>query len=192
MESRQLILASGSPRRRDLLAGAGVNFVIAESGVDEQIWPGEPAAAYALRVAREKAEAVSSRMPDGIVLGADTVVELDGQILLKPLDADDARRMLGMLAGRTHTVITAYAIASGGRVIKSAPITARVTFRGLAGDEIEIYLRSGEPFDKAGSYGIQGAGAGFISAVAGGRDTVMGLPVDEVITALRECGFDVA
>lgn len=190
MVKSQLILASGSPRRRDLLNAAGVKFDIVESGVDEEYRAGETAAGYALRVACEKSLAVSHLTPQALVLGADTVVEIDGELLMKPIDADDARRMLSTLAGQTHTVITAYAIAHRGQIVESAPVTARVTFRPLSKQDIDDYLRTGEPFDKAGSYGIQGQGAGFITAVAGSRDTVMGLPVAEVLGALGRCGFD--
>jgi septum formation protein len=185
-----LILASASPRRRDLLAAAGVTFQIVESGIDEIRLDHEQAPAYALRMASEKALYVSRQRTDALVLGADTVVELGGEILLKPADAADARRMLWALSGHTHTVVTAFAIARAGRVLESAPITARVTFRDLSPGAINAYLTTGEPFDKAGSYGIQGASADFIASVTGARDTVMGLPVREVLATLRRQGFD--
>ncbi len=192
MTATRLVLASASPRRKDLLAAAGVGFTIVESGIDETRADDEDAATYAERMARAKALNVSARSPEPLVLGADTVVELRGTILLKPADPADARRMLRALSGETHIVVTAFALARRGRLVESAPITARVTFRRLADPEIEAYLATGEPFDKAGSYGIQGAGAGFITAVEGGRDTVMGLPVDAVLAALRRHGFDAA
>lgn len=192
MTSIRLVLASTSPRRKDLLAAAGVAFTISESGIDETVAAHEDAAAYAERIAQAKALSVSVRLPEALVLGADTVVELGGAILLKPADVADARRMLRALSGATHTVVTAFALARGGRLIESVPVTARVTFRRLTGPEIEAYLATGEPFDKAGSYGIQGAGADFIAAVEGGRDTVMGLPVSAVLAALRRQGLDVA
>jgi nucleoside triphosphate pyrophosphatase len=120
-----------------------------------------------------------------MVLAADTVVECGGVILEKPADADDAARMLATLSGRTHTVVTAFALACGGRIVDSQAVTSRVTFRELTRDEIAAYIGTGEPFDKAGAYGIQGIGGGFIAQVEGSRDNVMGLPVDEVIAALK-------
>jgi septum formation protein len=185
----KLILASGSPRRRELLTRARIDFEVVQSGLEEVRHPHESARAYALRMAREKALAVSARHPDRSVLGADTVVECDGVILEKPSDAGDATRMLFALSGRTHTVVTAFAIASKENVIASEAILSRVTFRTLTSDEIAIYIATGEPFDKAGAYGIQGIGGGFISHVEGSRDNVMGLPTDEVIAALRRHGF---
>ncbi|MGH7838124.1 MAG: Maf family protein, partial [Candidatus Binataceae bacterium] len=137
-----------------------------------------------------KALQVSRRHLEALVLGADTVVELNGDILLKPLDAADARRMLRALSGNTHTVVTAFAIARADRLLESAPVIARVTFRDLTPSAIDTYLATGESFDKAGSYGIQGAGAAFIASVKGSRDTVMGLPVREVLAALRRHGLD--
>jgi septum formation protein len=180
-----LILASGSPRRKSLLEAAGVEFQVIESGVDEIRATGESARDFSQRVAGDKARAVSLRFPVSIVLGADTVVECGGEILGKPSDPADARRMLRLLSGNTHVVVTAFALARGGAVLESAIATSRVTFRALASEEITAYLETGEPFDKAGSYGIQGIGGGFISAVEGSRDNVMGLPVDEVLRALR-------
>jgi len=192
MTSSHLVLASSSPRRQALLSAAGVTFAVVASGADETRLEHEDAAAYAERVAQAKAREVSSRIPEALVLGADTVVEIDGTILLKPVNTDDARRMLRILSGATHTVITAFAVARGGRLIESTPISARVTFRELNESEVEAYLATGEPFDKAGSYGIQDAGGGFIIAVEGGRDTVMGLPVAAVLDALHRQGFDAA
>jgi septum formation protein len=188
----RLVLASASPRRHALLAAVGVKFEIVESGIDETRDPRESASTYAERIARAKALHVAQRIPDALVLGADTVVELRDMILLKPADAPDARRMLRALSGETHTVVTAYAVARAGRLVDSAPVTARVTFRRLSDDEIDSYVATGEPFDKAGSYGIQGVAANFIVAVEGGRDTVMGLPVDAVLAALRRHGFNAA
>jgi septum formation protein len=192
MPPAKLILASASPRRKSLLEAAGLHFTIVASGADESRDDDEDAVRYAVRVACDKALSVSQRALDALVIGADTIVELHGEILQKPLDAADARRMLRALSAATHTVVTAFALARGGAVIESAPVTARVTFRDLTEPTIDAYLGTGEPFDKAGSYGIQGAGAEFIAAVDGSRDTVMGLPVKEVLAALRRCGIDVA
>ncbi len=156
--------------------------------VPERHEPGEPARDYALRMAREKAGAVSSRFPEAIVIGADTIVLCESQILEKPAHPDDARRMLGMLSGRTHTVVTAFALARGASILESSPVESRVTFRKLAEAEIDDYIATEEPFDKAGAYGIQGVGGGFISHVEGSRDNVMGLPTERVVAALARWG----
>lgn len=185
MHQPELILASGSPRRKSLLASAGVEFEVVESGVDEVRAAHESARKFALRVACDKALSVSNRYPARLVIAADTLVECGGEVLGKPADAEDARRMLRLLSGNTHAVVTAFALARAGTVVESAVVTSRVTFRRLAAEEIERYIASGEPFDKAGAYGIQDAGGGFIAAVEGSRDNVMGLPVDEVLRALR-------
>ena len=164
-------------------------FECIESGLEERRDPHERAREYALRMAEAKAAAVSGRMPDEIVLGADTVVECDGEILEKPVDEADARRMLSALSGRDHVVFTAFAIAHGGSVIESDTIESRVFFRLLSEVEIREYIATGEPFDKAGAYGIQGIGGSFISEVEGPRDNVMGLPVESVLAALARRGF---
>ena len=181
----KIILASGSPRRRELLTRERVEFEVIQSGVDEIRAGGEPARDYALRMAREKALAVSALHPHRVVLAADTVVECNGEVLEKPVDANDAARMLNTLSGCTHTVVTAFAIASDAQVIAAEAIASRVTFRILIAEEVASYIATGEPFDKAGAYGIQGVGGGFISQVEGSRDNVMGLPTDEVIATLR-------
>ncbi len=183
--SPKIILASGSPRRRQLLTAAGLTFEVIESGIPELHADGEPARDYALRMAHEKARAVSIRVPGAIVIGADTIVVCDGAILEKPASPDDARRMLSTLSGRTHIVITAFALSRDGDILESAAIESRVTFRVLAEAEIDEYIATGEPFDKAGAYGIQGLGAGFISHLEGSRDNVMGLPTDQVVAALK-------
>jgi septum formation protein len=189
-QSPKLILASGSPRRRQLLTGAGLAFEAIESAIPERRREGENARDYAPRMARDKALAIASRFPAAIVLGADTVVECVGQVLEKPVDEEDARMMLTMLSGRTHTVVTAFAIAREMQILSAEAVESRVTFRTLSAAEINRYIAGGEPFDKAGAYGIQGVGGGFISAVDGPRDNVMGLPVDNVLAALRRVGFE--
>ena len=158
------------------------------SEVPEEHIAGEPARDYALRMACDKVRAVSSRFPDAIVVGADTIVVCENQILEKPADAADARRMLATLSSRTHTVVTAFALARGEKILESAPVESRVTFRKLSDAEIEAYIATDEPFDKAGAYGIQGIGGGFIAHVEGSRDNVMGLPVDHVVAALARYG----
>jgi septum formation protein len=184
----KVILASASPRRRQLLASARIEFDVVESNVPEQHIAGEPPHDYAMRMARDKARAVSSRFPDAIIVGADTIVVCEDRILEKPADVADARRMLTRLSGRTHTVITAFALARASTILESSPVESRVTFRKLADAEIDRYIATDEPFDKAGAYGIQGVGGGFISHVDGSRDNVMGLPTDAVVAALGRYG----
>ena len=187
-DSIKLILASGSPRRRQLLSAAGMSFDVIESGVGEIRTHGEPPRDYALRMATEKARTVSRRAPDAIVIAADTIVVCDDAILEKPTSPDDARRMLRMLSGRSHIVVTAFAIARSGTILAGEPVESRVTFRALTDSEIAEYLATGEPFDKAGAYGIQGLGGGFIASVEGPRDNVMGLPTERVVAALARNG----
>jgi septum formation protein len=184
-----LVLASASPRRKTLLEAAGLSFEIVESGIDEIRREDESAIDFAMRMAAEKALNVSARRPDALVLAADTIVECDGQILGKPADPADARAMLQTLSGNTHTVVTAFAIASESTIADSLSVISRVTFRRLSSDEIAEYVASGAPLDKAGAYGIQDAGAGFIARVEGSRDNVMGLPVRKVLAALRRHGL---
>lgn len=184
-----LILASGSPRRRELLSRAGVEFEVAESGIPEHRRDHEDASEYALRMAAEKALAVAQRRAAATVLAADTVVEIGGEILGKPVDAEDARRMLNRLSGRKHTVVTAFAIARDGKLVEKQAVLSRVTFRELSAREIDEYIATGEPFDKAGAYGIQALGGSFIARVEGSRENVMGLPVREVVEALERRGI---
>jgi len=191
MRSSTLILASGSPRRRDLLAAAGVAFDVVESGGEEIRRDDESPHAFALRMAREMALRVSARYAETPVLAADTIVVRGGEILGKPADSEDAGRMLRKLSGVTHTVITAFAIARGAAILENIAVESRVTFRELSQAEINAYLATAEPYDKAGSYGIQDAGAAFIAHVDGSRDNVMGLPVREVLAALARNGVDV-
>ncbi len=185
----RVILASASPRRRQLLGAANIEFEAIESLVPEQHISGERAGDYALRTARDKARAVSSRFPEAIVVGADTIVVCEAQILEKPANVNEARRMLAMLSGRTHTVVTAFALARGGKILDSSPVESHVTFRKLSDSEIDAYIATDEPYDKAGAYGIQGVGGGFIAHVDGSRDNVMGLPTERVVAALARHGI---
>ena len=195
----RLILASGSPRRRELLAQAGFEFTVWAADVDESVRAGEDPIAYVTRLAREKAQAVfnaegqrdkgTEGQGDGVVvLGADTTVVLDGEILGKPRDAADAARMLRALSGRTHRVITGVAVVSAERVEVAAEITA-VRFAEIGDGEIAAYVASGEPMDKAGAYGIQGRAAKWIPRIEGCYFNVMGLPLALVAAMLEEhCG----
>lgn len=182
----KLILASASPRRRELLAQAGYVFEVRPAHVNEDPRPGEDPIAYVVRLAREKAEAVFRELddPDAIVLGADTTVTLDGPILGKPVDAADAARMLRMLSGRTHRVITGVALATAGGTEVAAEVTA-VRFLTLSDNEIAEYVATGEPLDKAGAYAIQGRAAKWIPRVEGCYFNVVGLPL-ALVSALLE------
>lgn len=181
-----LVLASASPRRSALLRQAGVDCTVIPSHVLEELHPGESAEGYALRVAWEKARDVSNRHPGVWVLAADTVVEIDGQVLGKPRDTEEARRMLRRLSGRTHRVKTAFVLLAGdGHPFTSQVVTSAVTFKPLSEAEIHAYIATGEPFDKAGAYAIQGQGAAFIARTEGSYTNVVGLPLDEVLQALR-------
>ncbi len=185
-----LVLASASPRRRELLAQAGYTFTVHPAHLPEDPLPGEAPIAYVTRLAREKAEAVfheissreSSSQP--VVLGADTTVTLDNQILAKPEDSADAARMLRQLSGRSHHVITAVAVVTARSTEVAAEITA-VRFLSLSDAEIESYIASGEPMDKAGAYAIQGRAARWIPRIEGCYFNVVGLPL-ALVTALLE------
>ncbi len=182
---RRLILASASPRRRELLTQAGYTFEVQPAHVNEDLRPDEDPIAYVVRLARDKAQAVFTAVndPEAIVLGADTTVTLDGHILAKPEDAADAARMLRLLSGRTHRVITGVALATVKGVEVAAEITG-VQFHTLSDQEIAAYIATGEPMDKAGAYGIQGFAAKWIPRVVGCYFNVVGLPIALVATML--------
>ena len=180
-----LILASASPRRAELLRNAGIAFAVDPARVPEQPIPGELPIDYAQRLAREKALAVCARHPDEAVLGADTVVVVDDHLLEKPVDADDAARMLRLLSGCTHQVITGVCLLAPGFERAEAELT-QVTFAELSEEEIAAYIRTGEPMDKAGAYGIQGVASRWVTGIAGCYFNVVGLPVARVYRLLRE------
>lgn len=187
MSSCRVVLASGSPRRRQLLELIGIDHEVLASNIDETMRPREAPRRHAERLAREKASAVANRQPDRITIAADTIVVINKKVLGKPVDAADARRMLSMLSGREHTVITAVAVARG-RKLRSAVEEVRVKFRRLRDDEIDAYVATGEPMDKAGAYGIQGYGATIVECVDGDYFAVMGLPLARLVTLLRDLG----
>ena len=183
----RLILASASPRRREILAGAGFSFEVQPSSVDEEPLAGERAEDYACRVARDKALEVAARVaPDSLVLGADTIVVAGGRMLGKPADAADAARMLQILSGATHQVITGVSVVRApAEVLAQAHESTSVSFRPLEEDEIADYVASGEPLDKAGAYGIQGLASKFVTRVEGCYFNVVGLPVARVYGLLK-------
>ena len=190
-----LVLASGSPRRRQLLTEAGVPHEVVPADIDEQVHPGESPEQMTLRLAREKAAAVAERMGDGPprhVLGSDTTVVLDDEIIGKPEDAEDAVRLLQRLTGRTHRVVTAVAIVetSSGRWVDGA-FESRVTLRDATEPELRDYVATGEPLDKAGAYAIQGEGSVFVTGFEGSRTNIIGLPVEETLALLARAGFPV-
>ncbi|HEX7177435.1 MAG TPA: Maf family protein [Pyrinomonadaceae bacterium] len=186
-----LVLASASPRRAEILRAVGWPFEASPADVDESRREGEEAVAYVRRLARAKAEAVARTRLFGLVLGADTVVVLDGEVLGKPRDASDARRMLRALGGRWHEVLTGVALvrAESGRCVVGHEQT-RVRFGELSEAEIDEYVRTGEPADKAGAYAIQGRAALFIEGIEGDFWNVVGLPVRLVYRLVRESEGD--
>lgn len=185
-----LVLASGSPRRRELLCWLGVPFVVDVADVDERPRAGETSADLVARLAFAKAAAVAERCSGDWVLGADTTVDLDGVTLSKPADRDDAVRMLASLGGREHRVFTGFALLAPGGVPRAADVVeSRVRFRPLSAAAIAAYVATGEPDDKAGAYAIQGRGAALIDAVEGSFTNVMGLPLGAVERALRGAGL---
>jgi septum formation protein len=187
-----LILASASPRRRELLAQAGLAFTVDAAHLNEDLMSNEAAAAYVQRLAEEKAQAVwNLRKPADteddplVVLGADTCVVCDGQILGKPTGTADARRMLKLLSGRTHAVLTGIAVITRKGIARAVEIT-QVTFNVLTDPEIALYIASGEPLDKAGAYAIQGYAARWIPRIEGCYFNVMGLPIARTVALLAE------
>jgi len=184
-----LVLASASPRRRELLARAGVEFEAVPSHVGEQRLPGEAPATYALRLAREKALEVARRFPASprrLVLGADTIVLLEDSVLGKPADPEEAFSMLRRLAGRAHRVLTAVAVVETDRLeTRALCVESRVVMRRASEAELRAYVATGEPLDKAGAYAAQGEGRRFVVRIEGSETNVIGLPVEETLALLR-------
>jgi septum formation protein len=187
MSQLRVVLASQSPRRRQLLDLIGIAHEVRPANIDETPRPREAPRRHAERLAREKASAIATRDPDLITIGADTVVVVNRKVLGKPVDAAEAAWMLEMLSGREHTVITAVAVARG-RKIRSSIEEVRVKFRRLRQDEIEAYVATGEPMDKAGAYGIQGFGATIVEHIDGDYFAVMGLSLVRLVGLLRDVG----
>jgi septum formation protein len=201
-----IVLASASPRRQELLRYAGIPFTVQPADIDETPRPGESPRGYAERLAREKALAVAAMQPQHYVLGADTIVVIDDAILGKPRDPADAARMLRMLSGRTHSVITGVCVVkpeargqgsgagdkerlrTGNRDLRTVSECTLVTMCEISDDEIDDYIATGEPTDKAGAYAIQGIASRWIPRIEGDYSNVVGLPVARVYAMLREMG----
>ncbi len=183
------ILASASPRRKELLGELIQDFEVITSEVDEKPLEGESPEAHVLRLSREKALEISRGNPGRWVLGADTVVIIDGKMLGKPRTPGEAKQMLGMLSGREHRVITGFAIVKGGEgVIVNDAVESSVIFKDISRDEMDWYIRTSEPYDKAGGYAVQGKASFFIKEIRGSYTNVIGLPLCEVVTALKKAG----
>ena len=189
MTAPRIVLASQSPRRRELLSLIGIPHEVRPADVDETLRDGEDPAAYCERLAREKALTVARALDgDAVVIGSDTTVVVDGVVLGKPEDDADARRMLRTLSGRSHIVLTGVAVARGPR-LESGVEEVGVTFRALDDGEIDAYVRTREPMDKAGAYGIQGFGATIVSRIEGDYFAVMGLALVRLVGLLGRVGI---
>jgi septum formation protein len=186
LSTPQLVLASASPRRAELLRAAGIEFSVRSADLDETQLPDETPPSYVLRLSREKALAVAQ--PDELVLGADTTVVVNGEIAGKPADATDARRMLQMLGGDWHEVLTGVSLVKDTQVCSELAVT-RVKFAPLSEAEIDWYIATHEPFDKAGAYGIQGYASRFVEQIEGNYANVVGLPVQVVYRLLHQFGW---
>lgn len=185
IELPKIVLASGSPRRAEILTSVGWEFTKAVPDIDESERDGESPEDYVVRLAREKAEVVAVKFPDEIILAADTTVVINDQIIGKPVDLDDARRMLRMLSGVWHEVLTGVAIARDGE-IKSGMQTTRVKFADMSEAEIEFLALNGDPLDKAGAYAVQAQAALFIEGIDGDYWNVVGLPISLVYELMRK------
>jgi septum formation protein len=188
VQTPRIILASASPRRRELLTRIGIPHHVHPADLDESVRPGERPDAYTERLAREKASAVAASYPGAVVIAADTTVVVDGQILGKPADAIDAEAMLAKLVARTHQVFTGMAVVRDLQVV-SAVDRVEVRMRSLSPDEISAYVETGEPMDKAGAYGIQGYGATIVDRIDGDFFAVMGLGLVTTVRLLGEMGL---
>ena len=188
-DERELVLASASPRRRELLLGLGLRFEVDAATGDEALPAGIDAAAAVTALALAKAREVASRHPTALIVAADTIVALGGRLLGKPGDADDARTMLHALSDHDHRVLTGLIVLdAASAAYESRVVETRVRFRALADTEIDAYVRTGEPLDKAGAYGIQGLGAVFVAGIEGDYSNVVGLPLAALNDLLRNAG----
>lgn len=188
----KIILASNSPRRLTLLRQIGIDPVVIPSHVPEYIQEGESPEDSALRLATAKAREVVGRFMEGFIIGADTVVVVDSEQLGKPADERDARRMLRLLSGRSHSVITGLAVIDAKRSeVKTTIVRTTVRFKQLTEEEIDAYIATGDPMDKAGAYGIQGRAAAFIEGIEGCYSNVVGLPLSELVEMLKSFGWKI-
>jgi septum formation protein len=187
----RIVLASSSPRRKELLAALGLVFDVIHPSSDETVSGNETPEDFVLRVSAEKASSVSRTLGDGVVvIGADTIVVVDGEILGKPGDRGEASSMLRKLSGKEHHVYTAFSIVRPkNEILHSEIVDTRVRVKPLAATEIEGYIKTGEPMDKAGAYGIQGIGAFMVGGFEGSYSNVVGLPVEELLAALKKLGI---
>jgi septum formation protein len=185
----ELILASSSPRRQELLREIGIPFQVHAANINEDQLAGEAPIAYALRLAQEKAQVVSKQYPQSYVLGADTIVVIDGEVLGKPIDDADAARILRRLSGRTHEVTTAVSLVAPGTLAETRASTTKVYFREIAEAEIQQYVAGGEPMDKAGAYAIQGGASRWTDRIEGEFSNVVGLPLSLVTEMLKTTGL---
>lgn len=185
----RLILASASPRRAELLRAAGIEFEVSPADVDERFLAGEKPEGAVVRLAEQKAAAIAAGQPDAVVLGADTTVVVGGEALGKPADGADAARMLRLLSGRAHEVLTGICLRAAGRKLVHLEAT-RVRMLKLSEAEIAWYLSTGEAFDKAGAYAVQGLASRFIGGIDGSYSNVVGLPISSVYELLKELGCD--
>ena len=188
MTNPPVILASQSPRRRELLTLVGIPHTVRPADIDESYWPGEDPAAHAERLARGKAEVIARDEPDAVVIGSDTIVVVDGEVLGKPRDEAHAEEMLARLSGRSHLVMTAVAVRWKGQE-RSAVEEVGVTFHPLDAETIRAYVKTREPMDKAGAYGIQGYGATIVQRVDGDYFAVMGLPLQRLVRLMGDLGL---
>jgi septum formation protein len=184
-----LILASASPRREELLRSVGLKFKIIPADVDETYFQGESPRAHVRRLSRDKAGAIAHQYPKALVLGADTIVVIDGQILGKPKNKKQAREMLQQLSNRRHAVLTGFTIACvRAGTSRTKVVQSTVQFKKISPEETAWYVNGDEPYDKAGGYAAQGKGASFIQAIRGSYTNVIGLPLCEVVEALKHLG----
>jgi septum formation protein len=187
--SGKFILASASPRRIELLSLMGLQFDIIPGNVDESFLNGETPKEHVLRLSVEKARKTSVQYPDAWVMGADTIVAINGEVLGKPRTSDEAKEMLGKLSGQTHTVYTGFTLMKkSADIVISEAVDSSVRFRLIPEDEMSWYVALEEPYDKAGGYAVQGMGAFFIREICGSYTNVMGLPLCEVVDVLKRVG----
>ena len=185
----QVVLASGSPRRAQIMRAIGVPCRVAPQKIDESLRDGESVVNYVERLSREKAESALGEFCQSVIIGADTVVVLGGLILEKPMDRAAGTEMLSLLSGRRHLVFTGLTVLYSSLVITDV-VTTEVSFRDISNEEMELYWKTGEPEDKAGGYGLQGIGGTFVTSIRGSYSGVLGLPVFETERALKKAGID--